>query len=301
MRRALLTTLMALAIGGPCLAQEPKLRTTLVGHTAKVNDVAFAPYGNVLASASDDGTVRLWDMATSKSIATFVHTSPVLSVAFDDYGLRLATGCQDGTVRVWNRITGSQTYCIRGEFPARHVWFARNFWQMWFGETCVGVTYPAKNKPIDGNDFWIMNTGKKVGLVITTNSVNLDVSASSDFGWAIANEEPHFPEHPVTIGEISFTPALKNGTAQFPIALRGHTGRVCALAFSPLGKQFLFSGSLDNTIKIWNPATASCVATLKDHAGGVYCLKFSKDGKTLVSGSGDTTIKLWEMPRETVE
>ncbi len=125
--------------------------------------------------------------------------------------------------------------------------------------------------------------------------MNLDVWAGSEKGWAIANTEPHYPEHPVSGGDISFTPTIKDGAAQDPIALRGHTGKVLSLAFSPRNGNLLVSASLDRTIKVWNVANGRCVNTLTEHKGAVNCVEFSSNGKMLVSGSADATIKLWNM------
>jgi hypothetical protein len=298
MRQAFLVLVLDLVIGNNGRAEQPRLQRTLIGHKGSVNDVTFAPFWPVLASASEDGTVKLWDLTTSKNTATFVHPAPVLSVAFDNSGLRLIAGCRDGTVKVWSLMTGKNTATIHVELPARHVGFCGSVLDALLGDDHVVVVYPAEKKPIDGDDIWDLKTGKKIPVVINCNSVNLDVSAGSEKGWAIANVEPHYPDYPITTGEISFTPTTRDGAARFPIALRGHTGRVTSLAFSPQGGKWLVSGSLDKTIKIWRPATAKCVATLTDHAGPVYSVEFSRDGKRLVSGSADGTIKLWKMPEE---
>src|SRR5262245_347112 len=74
-------------------------------------------------------------------------------------------------------------------------------------------------------------------------------------------------------------------------ALKGHTGFVTAVAFSPGGKT-LASGSLDKTIKLWDVATGREKAVLKGHISEVMSVAFSPDGKLLASGSDDKTIKL---------
>jgi WD40 repeat protein len=58
----------------------------------------------------------------------------------------------------------------------------------------------------------------------------------------------------------------------------------------------LASGSTDRSIKLWDPASGSCVATLEGHSSYVLALAVLPDGR-LASGSGDTTIKLWDPAR----
>ncbi|KJJ83404.1 Serine/threonine-protein kinase-like domain-containing protein [Candidatus Omnitrophus magneticus] len=79
--------------------------------------------------------------------------------------------------------------------------------------------------------------------------------------------------------------------------LTEHRNSVLTLALSPDGK-YLYSGSSDNTIKIWerddNTGTYSFKQTLTEHSNLVLTLALSPDGKYLYSGSSDKTIKIWE-------
>ncbi|KAK3360107.1 HET-R [Lasiosphaeria hispida] len=75
--------------------------------------------------------------------------------------------------------------------------------------------------------------------------------------------------------------------------LEGHRGWVQSVAFSPDGQR-LASGSRDETIKIWDPASGQCLQTLQGHRGSVRSVAFSPDGQRLASGSDDETIKIWD-------
>ncbi len=75
---------------------------TLGGHAKQVNGVSFSPDGKMLATASGDNTVKLWDTSTGKEVKTLTgHTNSVIGVSFSPDGKMLASGSHDDTVKLW--------------------------------------------------------------------------------------------------------------------------------------------------------------------------------------------------------
>ena len=77
------------------------------------------------------------------------------------------------------------------------------------------------------------------------------------------------------------------------------TGSMTSIAFSP-DDLLLASGSIDNTIKLWDVRSRTLVATLEGHSDVVRSVAFSPDGSLLASGSEDKTVKLWDMRSRTL-
>src|SRR5438270_835071 len=83
------------------------LQRTLSGHTGGIYSVAWSPGGRLLASGSQDSTIRLWEAATGKLLHTFNgHTDYVYSVAWSPDGRSLASSSGDSTIRLWETATG---------------------------------------------------------------------------------------------------------------------------------------------------------------------------------------------------
>ena len=75
--------------------------------------------------------------------------------------------------------------------------------------------------------------------------------------------------------------------------LTGHFGPLYALAFSPDGKLLATAGD-DETVCVWDLASARCAARLKGHRRTIWSLAFSKCGSLLASGSQDSTVRIWD-------
>jgi WD40 repeat protein len=89
-----------------------------LGHSGMVSSVAFSPDGKRLVSASQDYTIKIWDMENGRELRTLTgHDKEVKSVSWSPDGEFIVSGSDDGTLRIWDAKTGLEKRKLSGNFP----------------------------------------------------------------------------------------------------------------------------------------------------------------------------------------
>ncbi len=91
-----------------------KLHFILKGHTDNINALAFTPNGKMLASGSDDGTIRLWDASTGTELLS-LSSEKIQKLAFSENRKMLASVSKDGIIHLWDIATGKQLSSLKGQ------------------------------------------------------------------------------------------------------------------------------------------------------------------------------------------
>ncbi|HEX6556496.1 MAG TPA: NB-ARC domain-containing protein, partial [Ktedonobacteraceae bacterium] len=244
-------------------------------HTDTTYAFALSSDEHTLASGSDDGSVKLWEVESGALLWSGWHPQGAMRLAFSPDGRLLASGGGDATVRLWNAKLGTHLEELPHPSPVvslawspdGHLLASGDFagtirlWAIPHSEpaTCV--------QTLAGHRMWVPR------LAFAPDGSRL-ASASWD--------------NTVKLWELASGRCLET--------LVGYTERVQALDWSPDGGM-LASGGLDRTIRLWDGKLGRSRAVLQGHSGDVYSLAFTPDSRHLLSGSDDCTLRLWEVER----
>ncbi len=91
---------------------------TFGGHKKNVGNVVFSPDSRRLASCTNKGPIKVWDVETGKEIMTLKHSDLTGPIAFSPDGSRIAAGSNGGTIRLWDVKTGAEIISLKGH----HLW-----------------------------------------------------------------------------------------------------------------------------------------------------------------------------------
>lgn len=230
--------------------------------------IALSPGGKEVASGSDDGIVRLWEIETVKVTARWTgHSSGVPSICWSPDGGRLVSGSYDGTARVWNVESGETVLepIQTGQIYVRTVRYSG-------GQDAVGESSVKLWDVKTGELLKTLKAKTPAGEVLClawSSDVNTLISGSLDMDGS---------------GIRKFDTATGKQTA----VLEGHEHLVKALSLSP-NSRILASASSDKTTRLWNIENNQPIGPPLLHEDPVRSAAFSPDGKILATSAMTVT------------
>ncbi|MET9250276.1 hypothetical protein [Nonomuraea sp. NPDC003709] len=303
----------------------------LLGHTGAITSVIFSQSGQTLASASYDGSIKLWNVVFSNDPMLrggdlVGHTGAVLALGFSRNGRTLVSGSADSTVRVWSfpprLITSNSRSLTFATFSPDGRTLASGtsdrklrLWNVTdpAHPTALGhpltVDAPATISSLAFSpDGHVLAGGSYDGTVKLWNTT--DPARTTALGRRLVTGmgkvvSVAFSPDGRTLAVAGWNRLIQLWSLTDPVnpvllgqPLTGHTGTVVSVRFSP-DSHTLASGSSDKTTRLWNvtdPAHAEPLGQpLTGHTGPVLSVVFSPDGRTLASAGYDSTVRLWNV------
>ena len=300
----------------------------MTGHTGEVTSVAVSPDGKYIVSGSTDKTIRLWDGRNGNYIRKFAkQKSEVSGCSFSPNGKYILVGMvsQPFVCNLYEFPSGKKSYTFPknsnivmataispdsklaatcgGENNEIYIWEiktgkvrhklvgnGRNIWNVGFGKDNMSISW--------GNNKHELQKWMKIPSSI--NNFNLEYKGDVIDKDTFIREEKsagnyHLPVHDENYGYDSILEIKKNETIIASIGRDSKSGfcHTC-YTFTP-NQKYVVSGGMQGILTLYDTQTGYKVNEFIGHTGTIWSVAVSPDGKRLISGSGDQTIKLWNI------
>ncbi|MFN6516207.1 MAG: AAA-like domain-containing protein [Nostoc sp. CreGUA01] len=248
------------------------------GHTAAVLAVDVSPDSSLIASASIDGTIKLWRRDGTEVVTLKGHKGAVRAMDFSFDGQTLTSVGEDGMIKLWKR-DGTLVKSFKAH--------TASIWGVAFSPDGQFIASASWDRTVKlwKPDGTLLNTfqGYEMGFCGITFSPDGQILVAGNLDRTVKLWKRN-------------TSGWENAKPLQP--LLGHTAWVLKVAFTPDG-QTIVSGSEDRTVKLWKRDSKNGsyreYKTLKGHTAGIWGVALSADGQTIASASLDKTIKLWNI------
>lgn len=250
-------------------------------HVQRVNcdlpsdTIALSFDGKLLACASTDHRIALWDLAASRTKVVLLGADhPILYLCFSPDGTRLGAALTDQTIHVWDTVAATEVCVLRGhEAVPNQLVFSPD------GERIA--TAGGRDRTVR---LWDAATGRLSAVLAGPETEVMQVLFSPQGDRVVSCET--YPSNVLRLWNTS------NG--QLLGVLRGHTNEIISIAFSSDGSR-IATAAFDRTVRLWNGHDAELLATLAGHKGWVLSAAFRSDGERVVSASQDRTVRVWDV------
>ncbi|KAH7889543.1 WD40-repeat-containing domain protein [Phlebopus sp. FC_14] len=266
----------------------------LTGHRQSITRVAFHPQYSLLASASEDATVKIWDWETGEFERTLKgHQKGVNDVEFDHKGHLLVTCSGDLFIKIWDSqnewrniktLTGHDHAVSSARFMPGDQFIVSASWDHSIRIFDVASAHLVRT--IIGHSDWVR-------CVIPSDDGRLLASASKDQTAKIwdpltGDQKTELRGHDHQIEVVCFAPVASYNAIR-ELAGVPNTDRIKRPG------SYVATGSRDKTIKLWDTQSGQMLKNLAGHDNWVRALVFHPSGKLLLSASDDKTIRVWEL------
>lgn len=260
-----------------------KVTATLDAGKGFVKGLAFSPKGDLLAVAGFR-SLGLWNVAARKLETPLQgHKGYVTGVAFSRDGKWLASSGEDETVRLWKLPEGTPGPVLTGHsYPVQGVAFSPD-------GTLVASAAGDEDRPTKPGEvkLWDVATGKEAAALVDHKRGATGVAFSADGAYVASTSL----DEAVNVYRVSDHKAMG--------FFNGHGRPTNAVVFALDGKTVISCAGGrakgKNTIMLWNREDGDEKAVAESHDGKVSSLALSADGKTLVAGSYDKTVSVWNI------
>ncbi|HAC64485.1 MAG TPA: hypothetical protein DCF68_13335 [Cyanothece sp. UBA12306] len=283
-------------------------KNKLIGHQDAVNSVSFSPNGQLIATASSDGTLRIWDWQGRQKKLINGHQGNIYRVVFSPDGKSIATASQDNTAKLWN-LQGQELVTIKGHDSSVYsIAFSPN------GKYLLTTSRDntARIWNLQGKQLAILKSHEKsIDHGLFSPDSQRIATASRDGTVKVWNNQGKLlktlKDNVNSFYSVSFSPdsqrlaaSAKDGTVKvwdnqgkLLLNLKGHQELVKNVTYSKNG-QWIATASSDGTARIWNSQGVE-VKVFRGHQDPVYDVAISTDGQSLATASSDGTVKLWQV------
>lgn len=245
------------------------LLRSFAGHKGPILAVDVDVESKCTVSASDDHTLRIWDLKTGvcKKILTGHQGEVHLCRVFNS---QVVVSCsEDNTQRVWDLASGDliSTYRLHE------------------AKVLALAPHPNGRYMVSGDE-----SGKLLVWVASTGEIVNEIKQENGAIWSVAISRDGL--HGVTAGDNAVIRVWDLETGSCRQTLIGHSDWVWSVVLTPDGRHLL-SASEDQTIILWSLEEGRAIKVLKRHQAGVRNLALSEDGQLLVSSADDQSMVVW--------